>query len=40
MPFTNNNLLIYIGMLGILIATGVNYYRNKLHGNYGELYNV
>ncbi|NBU82033.1 MAG: MerC domain-containing protein [Flavobacteriaceae bacterium] len=32
--FTNSNtLLIYIGMLGILIATGVNYYRNKLHGN-------
>ncbi len=24
---------LYTGMFGILIATGVNYYRNKLHGN-------
>lgn len=29
----SNSFLIYIGMLGILIATGVNYYRNKLHRN-------
>jgi hypothetical protein len=32
--FTNSNTsLIYLGMFGILIATGVNYYRNKLQGN-------
>lgn len=32
--YVNNNiLLVYIGMFGVLIATAVNYYRNKLHGN-------
>ena len=32
--FANNYIsLIYIGMLGILIATIVNYYQNKFHGN-------
>lgn len=32
--FANNYIsLIYIGMLGILIATIVNYYQNKLQGN-------
>ena len=32
--FANSNAsLMYLGMFGILIATGVNYYRNKLHGN-------
>jgi MerC mercury resistance protein len=31
--FANSNTyFIYVGMFGILIATGVNYYRNKLHG--------
>lgn len=32
-----NTTFIYLGMLGILIATGVNYYRNKLHGKPIEL---
>lgn len=27
-------ILIYLGMFGLLAATGVNYYRNKLHNNY------
>jgi hypothetical protein len=32
--YVNSNiLLVYIGMLGVLIATAVNYYRNKLHRN-------
>ena len=33
--FYINNLtyFVYAGMFGILIATGVNYYRNKLHGS-------
>ena len=32
--FANTNtFLIYLGMFGILIATGVNYYRNKLQEN-------
>jgi len=32
--YLNSNIsFIYIGMFGVLIATGVNYYRNKLHGN-------
>lgn len=32
--FTNDNIsLVYLGMFGILIATGVNYYQNRLHGN-------
>lgn len=33
--FYINNItyLVYAGMFGILIATGVNYYRNKLHGS-------
>lgn len=26
-------VLLYVGMFGILLATGVNYHRNKLHGN-------
>ena len=31
---TNDNIsFVYLGMLGILIATGVNYYQNRLHGN-------
>lgn len=31
---TNDNiLLVYLGMFGILMATGVNYYQNRLHGN-------
>ncbi|TDE29343.1 MerC domain-containing protein [Flavobacterium ranwuense] len=29
----SNNHLIYVGMLGMLIATAVNYYRNKLDHN-------
>jgi hypothetical protein len=29
----SNMTFIYIGMFGILMATGVNYYRNKLHGS-------
>lgn len=33
----NNTTFIYLGMLGIFIATGVNYYRNKLHGKPIEL---
>ena len=41
--FYINNLtyFVYAGMFGILIATGVNYYRNKLHGtcNTCVLYN-
>jgi hypothetical protein len=32
--FANSNIyLIYVGMFGILVATGVNYYRTKLHGS-------
>lgn len=31
--FGNDFYHIYIGMFGLLIATGVNYYRNKLDGN-------
>ncbi len=32
--FANSNTyFFYVGMFGILIATGVNYYWNKLHGN-------
>lgn len=31
--FNDNIFLIYLGMVGILIATGVNYYQNRLHGN-------
>lgn len=32
--FVNSDTaFIYIGMFGILIATGVNYYRNRLHGS-------
>lgn len=32
--FADSNMtFIYIGMFGILMATGVNYYRNKLHGS-------
>ncbi|TDE45063.1 MerC domain-containing protein [Flavobacterium rhamnosiphilum] len=30
--FSSNFYFIYIGMFGLLIATGVNYYRNKSHG--------
>jgi hypothetical protein len=30
--FNSNPSFIYIGMLGLLIATGVNYHRNKLYG--------
>ena len=30
--FNSNPYFIYIGMFGVLIATGVNYYRNKLYG--------
>jgi hypothetical protein len=30
--FSSNLYFIYIGMFGLLIATGVNYYRNKLYG--------
>lgn len=29
----NSTYLIYAGMFGFFIATAVNYYRNKLHGN-------
>ncbi|SFF45331.1 MerC mercury resistance protein [Flavobacterium xueshanense] len=29
--FNSNPYFIYIGMFGLLIATGVNYYRNKLY---------
>ncbi|SCY97700.1 MerC mercury resistance protein [Flavobacterium caeni] len=29
----NSTYLIYLGMFGLFIATGINYYRNKLHGN-------
>ena len=29
----NPTYLIYIGMFGLLIATIVNYYQNKFHGN-------
>jgi hypothetical protein len=31
--YANNLYLIYIGMFGLLIATGVNYYKNKLQGS-------
>lgn len=31
--YSNNLYFIYIGMFGVLIATGLNYYRNKLHGS-------
>lgn len=35
--YLNNGIywiyFLYAGMLGIFIATGVNYYRNKLHGS-------
>ena len=30
--FSGNIYFIYTGMFGLLIATGVNYYRHKLHG--------
>lgn len=30
---SNITYFVYAGMLGILIATGINYYRNKLHGS-------
>lgn len=30
--FSSNSYFIYIGMFGLLIATGVNYYKNKLYG--------
>jgi hypothetical protein len=33
--FNGDSYLIYIGMFGLLIATGVNYYRNKLHNACG-----
>ena len=36
----NNTTFIYLGMLGIFIATGVNYYRNKLHGKPIELKSI
>ena len=29
----NSTYLIYAGMLGLFIATIINYYKNKLHGN-------
>jgi hypothetical protein len=33
--FVNSDIsLIYLGMFGILIATVVNYYRNRVHGNF------
>lgn len=31
---------LYAGMLGLLAATGVNYYRNKLHGSCGTCTNI
>lgn len=32
--FANSSIsFIYLGMFGVLIATVVNYYRNRLHGN-------
>jgi len=36
----SNATFIYLGMLGIFIATGVNYYRNKLHGKPIELKSI
>ncbi|TRX04261.1 MerC domain-containing protein [Flavobacterium gawalongense] len=30
--FNSNTYFIYIGMFGLLLATGINYYRNKLYG--------
>jgi hypothetical protein len=30
--FNSNTYFIYMGMFGLLLATGINYYRNKLHG--------
>lgn len=31
--FSSNSYFIYMGMFGLLIATGVNFYRNKLHNS-------